>query len=147
MQAHAGGDRAHAEDGGGLRGSQIIERDELEHCALVLGQARDRGVQPAGLGGGIDPFLDALDVVGRQQAPALDAGVRSVAARGAAVVVGDDVAGDAVQPLRRRSAVGAVGGRGVDDGEGKASAVRSAAADGSPTRRATNRCTASTCAR
>jgi hypothetical protein len=117
VQAHARGDRAQSQHGCCLGHREPVERDELEHRALTLGELRDGGEQLARMRRGIDALLHALQVVVAKQAAALHAGVGTPLASDPPVLGRDDDPRDAEQPCGRTAALAPVPGGCVDGGE------------------------------
>ena len=117
VQAHPGGNRAHAGRGRGLGDRQIVDRDQLHHRPLALGKTVHRRVEATRLGGGVDPRIHPRRVLLVEQGAAAKPLLPRPLATAPAAVVGDESAGDPVKPSLRRAASRPVTMGRVDRGE------------------------------
>jgi len=114
MQPDARCDCAYPERRSRVADGQLVQRDELEHGALAVGEPPERGVERARLRGSVDTLLDPRDIVAFEQAAPLDLSLRVPFAGAAARLGGDDDARDAKQPCPWRATILAVAPRGRD---------------------------------
>ena len=145
VQPDPRGGRLHPQHSGRIGDREPVERHELQERAVVR-ELGDRPVEPARLALGIETLLDPGQGGAVDQTAPLDPAYGVQLPRPAPSLRGDGVAAHAVQPGDHRSPAVSYD-EALSTAARKTSAVRSAARCGSETRRATNRCTASTWSR
>jgi hypothetical protein len=116
VKTHSRGDRPDSKSKRGLTKRQLINRDQLKHRSLTLGQAIHRAVEPAGLLLSCNPIIDASHVIEVQKLTAPDPRVSSTLATGTTPPRSDDQLCDPKQPRHRRAATRVISVRGLDRG-------------------------------
>lgn len=114
VQPHARGGGLEAENGRRLGYRETVDGDELHQRAIALRQLQEDFVEPAHLTLGIEALLDAHQRIRIDQGAARHTPDGARLPASPAVLVGDHVAGDAVEPGGRTTAPRAVALSAVD---------------------------------
>jgi hypothetical protein len=114
VQPNARGDGLQTERGRGLGDGESIERHELHQRPVLIRKAAEGLVDVAHLSLGVQSLLHPRQGIGIDQRSSRDAPDGALLALPPAVLVGNHIACDAVQPGDRPSAPGAIPLGGAD---------------------------------